>query len=59
MRDRDGPFNNEATLRCIVCESEFTTPSNEEGAIAFDGVREHGKNNHTDERWNYEIIDRQ
>lgn len=53
-------MTNEATrtalLRCTVCDCLFTTPSNGDG-IRFDGVRAHGSDHHTDEPWDYDIID--
>lgn len=53
-QSQDDGYGFAARLRCTNCGMKFTTPSDGDG-IKFDGVREHGKNHHEDESWNYEI----
>jgi len=52
------PERQKATLECTKCGESFTTSARPDGSVTFDGVREHGRQHHTDERWDYEIIDR-
>jgi len=47
-----------AVLRCGVCDEKFPTSAQPNGVIWFDGVREHGEENHEDERWGYEVLGR-
>lgn len=45
-----------AELRCTECGETFTTPTDDDGGLQFDGVREHG--NEHDGRWDYEVVSR-
>lgn len=50
-------FTTKALIKCTSCGKEFTT-SSDGSKIRFEGVRNHGRDQHVSEEWDFEILDR-
>lgn len=46
-----------ATLECTECGDEFTTAVDADGSLQYNGVSEHSRREHPNERWDYNVLD--